>query len=158
MPREAVSLKRVVGKLAEGNHLTPDLVLSLESWQKGLENGKFGANARTREEGVLRVRTILGNLEGADQVARTWVMDSRNGVDVESELGLRARLSDEMALCLRQGGVNLPEGGTRQDVPKLVEEVIYQVKPELLQEVDAERKRRENGFRPPQLEGGMPNL
>lgn len=158
MPRKPVSLKRIVGRLAEGNYLTPDLVLSLEAWQKGLEERRFGANARTKEEGVLRVRTILGNLDGADQTAKAWVVDSREGVNVESELGLRARLSDEMAWCLRTGGVKLSGEEVREDVPKLVQEVIYQIKPELRQEVDAEKESREKGFRPLQLEGGIPSL
>jgi hypothetical protein len=158
MAREAVSLKRVLSRLAEGNHLTPDLVLSLESWQKGLEKGEFGANARTREEGVLRVRTLLGNLEGADTAAKAWMFSNREGVDLESELGLRARLSDELALCVRQGGVTLPDGSVRTDVGGLASEVVFQLKPELSQEVDAERNRREKGFRPPQIEGGMPNI
>lgn len=152
MAREVVSLRRVVGKLSEGNYLSADLLRSLDEWSKGLETKTFGPNAKTREEAVLRVRTMMGHLDGADRAAKAWVMDGRNGVDPESEIGLRARLSDEMALCMKQGGAGLPDGTVREDLPHLVEEAILQLKPDLRQDLDRENK--ENGLRPPQLESG----
>jgi hypothetical protein len=149
MPREVVSLKRVVQRLAEGNHLSPDLLQSLDDWNKGLENKAFAPNAKTREEAVLRVRTMMGHLDGADSAAKAWALEGRKGIDPESEIGLRARLSDEIALCMKQGGASLPDGTVRQDVANLVEEAILQLKPDLRQELD-----KEKGLRPPMLEGG----
>ena len=135
--RKPVVLRRIIGLMSEGNQLNVDLVLALRNWGKNLQEKKFGANAQNREEAVLRVESLMGGLENPHHLAEGWV-EKDGSVLEDSEAGLRARLSDELAWCLRRGGVLLPTGEIRRDLPQVVEEVVYELKPSLKDEVQRE--------------------
>lgn len=76
-------------------------------------------------------------------------------IDPESERGLRARLSDEMALCWGAGGVVLDSGEVTRNLPKVVEQVVYVLKPKLKDEVQRELERQIEGQRPTIIEGAI---
>jgi hypothetical protein len=153
--RRPTVLKRLLNLMTEGNQLNVDLVLGLRVWGKSLEEKRFGANARTREEGVLRVETLMRGLDNPHRLAEGWV-DKDGSVPPDTEAGLRARLSDEMAWCLRKGGVLLPSGEIRQDLPQVVEETIYELKPDLKDEVQRElTKGTTEGQKPTIIEGNF---
>jgi hypothetical protein len=61
-----------------------------------------------------------------------------------------------MAWCLRKGGVLLPSGEIRQDLPQVVEETIYELKPDLKDEVQRElTKGTTEGQKPTIIEGNF---
>lgn len=135
--------------------LDVDLVLALRDWEKGLREGEFGASARSEKEAVIRTERIMRGLDDPRQLAENWVLGNKQELK-DTEAGLRARLSDEMAYCLRKGGVIIPETGeVRQDLPVVVETAIYQLQPELKNEVDREVNLNKEGGGRPLLEGSV---
>lgn len=155
--RKPTSLKRILGSMAQGNYLNAAVVLGLRDWKRGLKEGRFRANAETKEQAVVRTEALMRGLDDSERLAKGWVL--RDGsVGEYSEAGLRARLSDEMAFCLRQGGVLLPSGEVRQDLPTIVEEVAYELKPELRDEVQRELARSAEGQTPTIIEGSSTEI
>lgn len=80
-------------------------------------------------------------------------MRKDNTIDPESEKDLRARLSDEMALCWGAGGVVLDSGKVTRNLSKVVEQVVYELKPELKDEVQRELRKQVEGQKPTMIEG-----
>ena len=150
--RKPTSLKRILGSMTQNNYLNTDVVLGLRDWDKGLKEGKFRANAKTKEQAVARTETLMRGLGDSKRLAEGWIYKD-GSVSPDSEAGLRARLSDEMAFCLRRGGVLLPSGEVRQDLSGVVEEVAYELKPELKEEAQRELKRGLEGEKPTIIEG-----
>jgi len=150
--RQTICLRRILGSMAQNNFLTIDVISGLRDWNKGLKEGKFMANTRTKEEAVARTEALMRGLENPRQLAESWVRgDGR--ILPDSEAGLRGRLSDEMAFCLRRGGVLLSSGEVRQDLPTVVEQVVYELKPELRDEVQREIDKGTEGQNPTIIEG-----
>jgi len=138
--------------MAERNYLNANLVLGLHDWDKNLTEGRFRVGAETKEQAILRTEALMRGLPNSRRLAEGWV--NKDGTVLpDSEAGLRARLSDEMAFCLRQGGIRLPSGEVRQDLPNLTEQVVYELKPELKNEVQRELERGKEGQRPTIIEG-----
>lgn len=139
--RAPSSLKRILGLISANNYLTTDLVLGIRDWDKGLREGEFRSNARSKEEAIVRVQALMRGLENPGKLATSW-LEQDGTISPESEAGLRGRLSDEMAWCLRKGGVLLPSCELRGNVASVTEQVIYQLKPELQAEVQREGQQR----------------
>ncbi len=132
--RKPTCLQRIIQELHERDFLTADLIMGLRDWSMDLKMGLVKANAQTREQAIARTIALMKGLDDPKKLAEGWVnMDG--SVSPNSEAGLRARLSDEMALCLRRGGVLTPSGEIRRDIAPLIEEEAYGLRPELRVEV-----------------------
>jgi len=152
--RKPIILKRLLSLMAQGDYLNVNVVLGLREWRECLKKGEFGASVKAKERAISRAEVMMRGLESPRRLAEGWV--NRDGsVSENSEAGLRARLSDEMAFCLRRSGVLLPSGEVGQDVPKLVEQVIYELKPKLKDEVQRELARSPEGQQPAIIEGNF---
>ena len=150
--RKPICLKGILGEMKEKNYLNIDVVLGVRDFDKGLKEGKFGGTAYTREEEILRTQSTMRGLENSYNLAQRMV-DGDMSVTEDSEAGLRGRLSIEMAFCLRRGGILLPSGESKTNVPKLVEEFIYEIQPNLRDDVQRELNTQKEGQQPTIIEG-----
>jgi len=141
MARKQNVLNRIISSMHDRGYLNVDTVLALRDWERGLANGEFSSNPRTREEALKSAKTMMKGLEKEESAAQMWV-EKRSSASPESEADHRARLLSEMAICLRKGGVQTTEGGTTTKVPQLVEQMIYSLQPDLKEAVGIEAERQ----------------
>jgi hypothetical protein len=134
--RKSMMLKLILSELHEQNLINRDLVDGVEDWRIACGKGDLKANASTKEEAIFRTELLMKGLENPKELARRCVEGDH--ANPNSEVGLRARLSDEMALCLRRGGVILPDGKVEKDVASAVVTVMYELKPELRTETSTD--------------------
>jgi hypothetical protein len=141
----------VIQSMSEQNFLNANLVLGLRQWSRNYQQGKFNQYRRDPREEISKIACMLYGFENPQGLAKAWKNydgQSPETIDPDSEVGLRARLSEEMALCIERGGVITSSGQRESNLPRLVEETIYQVRPEIKEEVAHELLRQENESRP----------
>jgi len=135
-------LYRIINEIDRQGLATPQLIIGIEEYGKGIKKGTLRINAPTREQAAQRIKTMLYGLQGDLDTLTEQIMDmeNREKIDRSSEFGLRGRLEAEMRICMINEGIEI-NGKPTSDVPGWVRSEFLQKHPGLEQQVQQLRER-----------------